>query len=118
MGEILPMKYRLAGNGVIYVSQIFTGGFAPVIGRALVVYRPEVAWRGVFYIVIGLNVAALICWVAFYHPPAFKDKHADDQISTYVKRFDYVGLVLFTGGLVSTNPLACPTTVGDASDAV
>ncbi|TDZ33060.1 Trichothecene efflux pump TRI12 [Colletotrichum spinosum] len=99
MGELLPMKYRLAGNAFCYFLCIPGAGFAPVIANAFVKQHPSVGWRGGYYILIGINAASLVCWVLFYHPPTFKMKHgAEASAWAYVKAFDYVGAVLYTGG--------------------
>lgn len=46
MGELLPMRYRLAGNAVVYISQVPGSGIAPVVATAFVRYQPNVSWRG------------------------------------------------------------------------
>jgi MFS family permease len=54
-----------------------------------------------FYnILIGMNVLSLICWVLFYFPPDFEMKHRTRKRRDFIKGFDYVGTILFTGGLV------------------
>lgn len=100
MGELVPMQYRLAGNALIYVSQYPGSGVAPVVANAFIIYQPSVSWRGCYYILIAVNTVALACWFFFYHPPTFEMKHRDEKRATYVRDFDYVGAVLYTGGLV------------------
>jgi hypothetical protein len=34
--------------------------------------RYSASWRGVYYLLLAVNVTALICWVAFYFPPTFE----------------------------------------------
>ncbi|ORY07019.1 fungal trichothecene efflux pump [Clohesyomyces aquaticus] len=97
IGELLPMKYRLAGNGFCYIFAI-PAGFGPAISRAFVLYQPKVGWRGPYYVLIAINALALVCWVVFYHPPTFEMKHRGESKIDYVKKFDYVGTVLYTGG--------------------
>jgi MFS family permease len=100
MGELVPMKYRPAGNGVVYVSQVPGSGFAPLVVAAFINYHPKVNWRGPYYLLIGINALALILWVLFYHPPTFQMKHRNQKVLKFVKDFDYVGTILYTGGLV------------------
>ncbi|KAF0320388.1 fungal trichothecene efflux pump [Colletotrichum asianum] len=101
VGELVPMKYRLAANAVCYVFCIPGSGFAPVIAQAFVQYHPHIGWRGCYYILIAINAASLACWVLFYHPPTFKMKHgAHARIWSYVRAFDYPGALLYTGGLL------------------
>ncbi|KAF9872529.1 fungal trichothecene efflux pump [Colletotrichum karsti] len=101
IGELVPMQYRLASCAVCYVFCIPASGFAPLISQAFVQYHPATGWRGGYYILTGINAASLLCWVLFYHPPTFRMKHgAEASMWSYVKRFDYVGAVLYTGGIL------------------
>ena len=101
MGELVPMKHRLAGNAFCYLLQYPGSGIAPVISNAFIKYHPSVGWRGCYYILIAVNTIALACWVIFYHPPTFEMKHPGARAIEFVKHFDYVGTTLYTGGLVS-----------------
>jgi MFS family permease len=100
MGELVPMKYRLAGNAVCYLFTIPGSGIAPVVSWSLLIDHPKVGWRGGYYILIGLNAASLACWLLFYHPPTFRMKHGNASILKYVKEFDYIGTIVYTGGLL------------------
>lgn len=99
MGELLPMKYRLAGNGFCYIF-VLPSGFAPAISRAFIDYSPGVGWRGPYYVLAAINALALTCWIVFYHPPSFDMKHRGESKRNYLLHFDYVGTVLYTGGAV------------------
>lgn len=100
MGELVPMKYRLVGNAFCYLFCLPGSAVAPVIANAFILYQPNVGWRGCYYILIGTNTASFLCWFFFYHPPTFHMKHGDDSVLKYIKRFDYIGTVLYTGGLL------------------
>jgi hypothetical protein len=102
MGELVPMKYRLAGNAFCYLFTVPGSGIAPAVANSFILYHPSVGWRGCYYILIGVNTLALLCWVFFYHPPTFHMKHGDDSKLKYVKDFDYTGTLLYAGGLVSS----------------
>ncbi len=103
MGEIVPMEYRFLGNGVLYLFCIPGSGVAPVLGQTFLSHYPSpgVSWRGVYYLLIGVNGLGLLCWVLFYHPPTFSMRHhgAASKMA-FVKHFDYVGTVLYLGGLL------------------
>jgi MFS family permease len=107
MGELVPMKYRLHGNAFCYLFAI-PAGFGPAVSRAFIDYSPNVGWRGPYYVLIAINALALACWVIFYHPPTFQEKHRGESKSEYAKNFDYMGTVLYTGGAVSR----CRITLG------
>ncbi|CAI6342481.1 unnamed protein product [Periconia digitata] len=101
MGELVPMKYRLAGNAFCYLFCIPGSGFAPMISNAFIVYHHKVGWRGAYYVLIGIETASFLCWFFFYHPPTFKMKHGEQASKLqYAKDFDYIGTTLYTGGLL------------------
>ncbi|KAL1891973.1 hypothetical protein Sste5346_007317 [Sporothrix stenoceras] len=100
MGEIVPMKYRFFGNGFLYIFCIPGSGVAPVLAQTFLSKYPSVGWRGVYYLLIGVNGLGLLCWVLFYHPPTFEMKHRNASKMAFVKNFDYVGTVLYLGGLL------------------
>ena len=101
MGELVPMKYRLAGNAFCYVFCLPGSAFAPLISNVFIVHHPKIGWRGCYYILIGIETASFLCWVFFYHPPTFRMKHGEHASKLqYVKNFDYVGTILYTGGLL------------------
>ncbi|ROT39633.1 MFS general substrate transporter [Sodiomyces alkalinus F11] len=101
MGELVPMKYRLAGNGFCYLFCIPGSGIAPILAQAFLQNHPNVGWRGLFYLNTAINAASLFCWFFFYHPPTFEMKHGGGaKFWDYMRRFDYVGTAFYTGGLL------------------
>jgi hypothetical protein len=101
MGELVPMKYRLAGNAFCYLFCIPGSGIAPVIATSFIEYHPSVGWRGCYYVLIGIQLSSFLCWFFFYHPPTFRMKHGQNaSVATYVRNFDYAGTALYTGGLL------------------
>lgn len=57
-------------------------------------------WRGCFYYMIAVNAVSVLCWYLFYRPPTFKMLYKHKTPWQIVKRFDFVGLLLFTSGLL------------------
>ncbi|KAF2660502.1 MFS general substrate transporter [Lophiostoma macrostomum CBS 122681] len=101
MGELVPMKYRLAGNAFCYIFCIPGSGVAPLVSNSFILYYPKVGWRGCYYVLIGIELASFLCWFFFYHPPTFRMKHGQQaSVIGYIKNFDYVGTTLYTGGLL------------------
>lgn len=49
---------------------------------------------------IAINAFSLGCWALFYFPPTFKELQKDSSLTAFIKEFDYVGLFLFTSGLL------------------
>jgi len=99
MGELVPMKFRLAGNAYAYLWQFPGSGLAPAIAHAFLLYT-NVGWRGLYYLLIAVNAVSFLCWFFFYHPPTFKMKHQGASKMKYLKSFDYFGTALYTGGLL------------------
>ncbi|KAB5531436.1 fungal trichothecene efflux pump [Coniochaeta sp. 2T2.1] len=103
LGEIVPMKYRYYAGAAIYVFSIAGSGIGPLIPYSFIQYHPQVGWRGVYWVLLGLNVLALVCWALFYFPPSFDKLHRADvhnSKSYWIKNFDYVGTFLFAAGFV------------------
>jgi MFS family permease len=99
MGELVPMKHRFITTGFMYFFAVPAGIFGPAISYAFAT-KTAAGWRWVYYYLIITNGVATILWIVFYHPPTFImiQRRTKWQM---VKSFDYVGFVLFVGGLVS-----------------
>lgn len=97
--ELVPMKWRSTAMGLFAFSYA-PAQFAPVIGYALIA-NTSLQWRWMYWIVTILDFFALIGMFFFYKPPSFVTKHgAQISIMEEIKMLDYVGLFLFTSGLV------------------
>ncbi|KAF2817406.1 MFS general substrate transporter [Mytilinidion resinicola] len=67
-------------------------GFATAIGYAFV-FQSSVGWRGVFYVLIAMNVASTLAWFLFYRPPYGRK-------TRFLKDFDYIGTFIGVLGLI------------------
>lgn len=65
-------------NSLMYVFMTPGGAFAPAIGESLV-RTTSAGWRGVFYVLIAINAAALLCFTLFYWAPTFREKHGSQM---------------------------------------
>ncbi|OAL38191.1 hypothetical protein AYO20_02643 [Fonsecaea nubica] len=99
LGELVPLKHRFLVNGIIYFGGFPISIFGPAITAASILYTPP-GWRVMFYVMLASNAVSLLCLYLFYKPPTFREKHERDTLGFFVKNFDYVGSVLFAGGLV------------------
>lgn len=73
--------------------------FGPLIAQ-LLVKNTEKSWRWNYYlncITCGLSA---ILFALFYFPPGYNQLHKGRSRWEQVKKLDYVGLVLYSGGLV------------------
>ncbi|KIV98822.1 uncharacterized protein PV09_09435 [Verruconis gallopava] len=101
LAELLPMKYRYLGSGFIYPWSIAGSGFGPAISYAFIT-RYSVGWRGLYWFLLAINGAAFLCWLLFYFPPTFEEKHKEDVNSKvyWIKNYDYIGTLLFSTGII------------------
>lgn len=97
-GEIVPVKYRFIANAIIFVFSVPTAGFGAALSTALILYTSS-GWRAVYYVLIAINGLTCALYTIFYFPPNFQEKHAG-RVSDAIKNFDYVGLILFSAGLI------------------
>ncbi|KAF1989204.1 fungal trichothecene efflux pump [Aulographum hederae CBS 113979] len=99
VGEIVPTKWRFLAQGYVFLWGIPSSGFAPVIAYAFV-FQTGVGWRGIYYLLIGLNGACTAAWYFFYYPPSFAMKHGSARKMRFLKEFDYIGTLMVTLGLL------------------
>ena len=104
ISELVPMNYRYFASSYIYALLIPVSGVAPVVATSLVANGPG-GWRSCYYILIAINVLALLCWAAFYHPPSWGYLVAREFGETREKKntlrdIDYGGLFLLSSGLL------------------
>jgi len=100
IGELIPFKYRFMSLAFVYVWAVPFSGFGPALSYAFVQHTAA-EWGSCYYLMIGINAAATLCWFLLYYPPTFRKKYENSKSQLQVvKEFDYVGLVLFTGGLL------------------
>ncbi|ORY15284.1 fungal trichothecene efflux pump [Clohesyomyces aquaticus] len=99
VGELVPVKWRFLANAIIFIFSFPTAGFGAAISTAFILHT-EAGWRWTYYLLIILNGVTAILYALFYFPPTFHQKHGRDTIMQWLKHFDYVGLFLYTAGLV------------------
>jgi hypothetical protein len=93
------LKWRYLANSAAYAFTIPTNPLAAKIAITIQ-NTTSVKWRGCFYIGIGINAASVLCWYFFYHPPTFKMLHRRTAAKDLLLRFDWIGLLLYTGSFL------------------
>ena len=85
----------------IYLLVIPFTGIGPVISSAFA-YQTAFSWRGIYFLMIPIDAVAAVAFFVYYHPPTFRMKYVEDKNTKLqiLKDFDYVGLILYAGGLV------------------
>ena len=98
IAELVPNKHRPIWITAIFFSSFEISCFGPVIAQSFV-ENTAAGWRWSFYLNIIVSGLATILFYIFYHPPNFQMLHKNRSRMEQLKRLDFVGLVLFTGGL-------------------
>lgn len=98
LGELTPVKHRFMANALMYVWIAVPAGFGPAISYAFVLHT-SAGWRWCYYFLIIVNAFAIVLYYFFYYPPTFHMKHGNHTRWELVKKFDFVGLFLYTAGI-------------------
>lgn len=99
ISELVPNKHRPIWIGAIFASSFQFACFGPVIAQAFVA-GTSASWRCSYYINIAVVGMATLVLFLCYHPPSFDHLHVGRSKMEQFKRQDFLGLVLFTGGLI------------------
>jgi MFS family permease len=99
IAELVPNKHRPLWVSGIFFSSFQIACFGPVIAQSLVL-GTSAGWRWSYYLDIIVAGSAVVLFFFFYHPPNFHLLHTNRNKMQQFKRQDFVGLVLFTGGLL------------------
>ena len=98
IAELVPNKHRPLWVVCIFFSSFEIACFGPVIAQSFVA-NTAAGWRWSYYLDIIVAGLAVLLFFFFYHPPTFDLLHKNRSKRQQLARFDYVGFVLFTGGL-------------------
>ncbi|KAK4580435.1 hypothetical protein LTR86_000638 [Recurvomyces mirabilis] len=97
VAEIVPMKYRYLANSYCYLMTTPTSPLAARVAYSFLTY-PH-GWRNCFYFLIAINAVSVLSWFLFYHPPTFSMLHRSKLAKDLFIHFDWIGLILYSGGL-------------------
>ncbi|MCJ1298329.1 hypothetical protein MMC08_001118 [Hypocenomyce scalaris] len=99
IAELVPNKHRPIWVAAVFASSFEIACFGPVIAKNFVEHTAR-SWRWSYYLNIIVS-AFTVCLLFFlYHPPGFKMLHRNRTRIQQFKRMDYIGFVIFTGGLI------------------
>ncbi|ORY09230.1 fungal trichothecene efflux pump [Clohesyomyces aquaticus] len=106
IGELVKNKHRPMVSFLtpFWMSFIFATSapiatFGPKIARAFV-QNPNLGWRWTYYLNIIVISVAIILLFFCYQPPNFRMLHEHKSKMQQVKELDYLGMFLWTAGLV------------------
>ncbi|KAK4952209.1 hypothetical protein LTR10_010131 [Elasticomyces elasticus] len=97
VAEIVPMKWRYIANSYCYLMTTPTSPLAARVAYSFLGYPG--GWRNSFYFLIAINVVSTLAWYFFYHPPTFSMLHRQALAKDLFFSFDWIGVILFSGGL-------------------
>jgi hypothetical protein len=74
--------------------------FGPLIAYAFIAHT-AIKWRAVYWFAFSIEMCSFAMVFLFYKPPTFRRKHEHEGTSKMdlMKHLDYLGLLLFAGGM-------------------
>lgn len=99
IAELVPNKHRPFWVTAIFFSSFQIACFGPVIAQSLVEHTAA-GWRWSYYLDVIVSGLAVLLFFLCYHPPNFHLLHINRSKMEQLKRQDFVGFVLFVGGLL------------------
>jgi MFS family permease len=98
--ELVANKHRAVLTGLLFLSTCPFSAFGPLIARCLATYT-ALGWRWNYHLNLITNAIAAILFYICYHPPTRAQLHEGRSLKQDLRDLDWVGMVLFCGGLVS-----------------
>jgi MFS family permease len=99
IAELVPNKHRPIVNSGLFLSTLPFAAFGPLIAE-LFVKNTAQGWRWSYYLnAITCGLSALL-FLFFYFPPGYAQLQRNTSRWAQVKKLDYVGFVLYSGGLI------------------
>ena len=99
LAELLPNKWRGYNNALLFFMSVPFSVFGPIVARDLIENTAR-GWRWSYYINLILSGMAILLAAVFYHPPIFEQLHTRASKKKVLRELDYLGILLFVGGLV------------------
>lgn len=95
----MPNKYRANFMALQFIISFPFACFGPVMARSLVLHT-TLGWRWAYYINLMTCGISVVLFYFFYHPPTYRMLHRGKSMRQELWRLDYVGLVMYCGGLI------------------
>lgn len=99
IAEVVPNKLRPAVNAGIFLTTFPFAAFGGLFAK-LFIANTEKSWRWSYYLNIITCGISVILLVFCYFPPGWDTKHKGVSKMEGLKKFDYIGFVLYAGGLI------------------
>ncbi|KAK6375984.1 hypothetical protein LTS17_007234 [Exophiala oligosperma] len=103
ISELLPNKWRQSGTGLALTEYAINvpWGVANVLIATELNLHTKLGWRWCYYLGLIFAVISLAGTLLFYWPPARPQHDHDKTRWQEVKELDFIGLFLYTSGLVT-----------------
>lgn len=99
IAELVPNRLRPLVNAGIFVTTLPFAGFGSLIAK-LFIQNTAQSWRWNYYLNIITCGLSVILFLLCYFPPGWEAKHKGQNRTQAMKDFDYLGFVLYAGGLI------------------
>lgn len=99
MAELVPNRARPLVNAGIFLTTLPFAGFGALFAQ-LFIANTKQSWRWNYYLSIITCGLSLILFAFCYFPPGWETKHKGQNRIEGLKKFDYIGFLLYAGGLI------------------
>lgn len=100
IGELVPNKLRGPFNALVLSTSIPFAVFGPPVARAFY-ENTGLQWRWSYILGCIINTIAIATYYVCYFPPSYRQLHVNGKtMMKQLKGLDWIGIVLFTAGLV------------------
>lgn len=100
LGELVPNRQRCLYNALVLSTSVPFAVFGPPVARAFY-QNTALQWRWSYIIGCIVNTIATALFLFFYYPPKYRQLHVSGKSKLQqLKTVDYVGIFLYTVGLV------------------
>lgn len=99
IAELVPNRARPVVNAGIFVTTLPFSAFGSLIADLFIANTAR-SWRWTYYLNIITCGLSIILLVLFYFPPGWDAKRGNESRVDGLKKFDYIGFLLYAGGLI------------------
>ncbi|RAK94022.1 siderophore iron transporter [Aspergillus costaricaensis CBS 115574] len=99
IAELVPNRARPVVNAGIFITTLPFSAFGSLIADLFIANTAR-SWRWTYYLNIITCGLSIILLVLFYFPPGWDAKRGNESRVDGLKKFDYIGFLLYAGGLI------------------
>lgn len=98
--ELVANKHRPYITAFLFFTTVPFATFGGLLARTFASHTAA-GWRWNYYLNLIVNSIAAILFFICYHPPSHKELDRTKSLGKKLKEIDYIGVLLFSGGLTS-----------------